>query len=240
MKNPLLEPGKAFQFEAMNPNPSSSKTKDGPVYRVSFEIEREVWDWFMEADTKGMILVLSGCVYSDIEQDANPEKKHHVQSYAQKLYQSGFFSVWAISGMDDSTDDDYRSWCRTQKCAACGSRQNIVYAHNRNAANAGTAIKPELSGFPLCNNCHVLEHAKGKSAVYYSSLGNPHEVSAGPDIDKILGRDWYDKQTNKHLNLWGKERFKLYYGIDSIGEIGSLADLASIVKNDSLLMCAPQ
>jgi hypothetical protein len=57
--NPL-DTGETFTIELMNPNPTSSKTKDGPKYRVSFEIHREAWDEFMDANTQGMVLELTG------------------------------------------------------------------------------------------------------------------------------------------------------------------------------------
>ncbi len=53
--NPLTT-GEVFDIEFLNPNPSFSKTEKGPVYRVSFEIPKDVWDEFVEANTKGMIL----------------------------------------------------------------------------------------------------------------------------------------------------------------------------------------
>ena len=45
-----------FHFEGFNPNPSFSKTKDGPVYRVSFEIKPETWQDFVDSNTKGMVI----------------------------------------------------------------------------------------------------------------------------------------------------------------------------------------
>ena len=45
-----------FHFEGFNPNPSFSKTKDGAIYRVSFEIKQETWQDFVDTDTKGMII----------------------------------------------------------------------------------------------------------------------------------------------------------------------------------------
>ena len=57
--NPL-DTGDEFTLDLMNPNPTSTKTKDGPKYRVSFEMSREDWDLFMDANTNGMILEVSG------------------------------------------------------------------------------------------------------------------------------------------------------------------------------------
>jgi hypothetical protein len=53
--NPL-DTGEEFSIGMMNPNPTSSKTKDGPKYRVSFEMAQEDWQCFMDANTNGMIL----------------------------------------------------------------------------------------------------------------------------------------------------------------------------------------
>lgn len=53
--NPL-DASEIFHFEGFNPNPSFSKTKDGPVYRVSFEIKQETWQDFVDTNTKGMII----------------------------------------------------------------------------------------------------------------------------------------------------------------------------------------
>ena len=72
MSNPL-ETGELFALELMNPNPSSSKTKDGPVYRVSFEMEQEAWQMFMDANTKGMILEFQGRVQAATPTE-EPEK----------------------------------------------------------------------------------------------------------------------------------------------------------------------
>ena len=53
--NPL-DQYEIFHFEGFNPNPSFSKTKDGAIYRVSFEIKQETWQDFVDTDTKGMII----------------------------------------------------------------------------------------------------------------------------------------------------------------------------------------
>jgi hypothetical protein len=53
--NPL-DRDEPFPFEGMNPNPSFSKTKDGPVYRISFEVDQDLWQKFVDANTAGMIV----------------------------------------------------------------------------------------------------------------------------------------------------------------------------------------
>ena len=62
MDNPLDAPGTVFALEVMNPNPGASKAKNGPVYRVSFEVEHDDWLMFMDANTKGMVIELQGMV----------------------------------------------------------------------------------------------------------------------------------------------------------------------------------
>ena len=60
--NPLDSPNQLFTLELFNPNPTSSKTKVGPVYRVSFEMSKDDWQQFMDANTAGMILEMQGRV----------------------------------------------------------------------------------------------------------------------------------------------------------------------------------
>ena len=71
MNNPL-DFDEPFEFEGMNPNPSFSKNKDGPVYRISFEVEQELWDNFVAANTSGMIVGAS--MYVSERHFKEPEK----------------------------------------------------------------------------------------------------------------------------------------------------------------------
>ena len=66
--NPL-DTGDLFAIEFMNPNPTSSKTKDGPKYRVAFELHKDDWQMFMDTNTAGMILEFQGRV---AEKNAGP------------------------------------------------------------------------------------------------------------------------------------------------------------------------
>ena len=47
--NPLNTPGKLFYLDLLFPNATARTTKDGPKYRVSFEIDRETCQMFLEA-----------------------------------------------------------------------------------------------------------------------------------------------------------------------------------------------
>lgn len=79
-------------------------------------------------------------------------------------------------------DKLFQAWLRKQKCAWCKSPPPSDSAHVRRAANAGIAIKPYMSGVPLCRTCHRLQHDGGESA-----LG---------------GKEWFDAQALIHKNLF--------------------------------------
>ena len=96
MKN-LLEHNEEFSLTLANPNPSSSKTKEGPRYRVSFELTQEEWQLFMDTETSGMVLECQAVVtHRNIknEQELKPEKKKKgpYSNEARELMASGFFN----------------------------------------------------------------------------------------------------------------------------------------------------
>lgn len=200
MINPLDFPGQLFELALMNPNPSSSKTKEGPKYRISFEVERDMWDLFMAAKTEGMIIVAQATVYTEEEPapsvETKPEKGRWGEE-AKTLRLSGFFrapDVWKVVG----TDKDFLNWLKSQKCA-CKDQEctgQVVPAHVRRVANgAGTGIKPEYSAIALCHHHHSKQHNDGESA-----LG---------------GKEWFDKQRIAHVERWAWETLKATFGIES-------------------------
>ena len=119
MTNPL-DTKEIFDIALMNPNPTSSKTKDGPVYRVSFELEQEQWQWFMDADTKAMVLAAK-CLVTDDGQMPEPEKKDKGQygKMVQLLHHTGFFRAPKVAEAV-GTDEEYQEWVRRQKCVISG------------------------------------------------------------------------------------------------------------------------
>lgn len=68
--NPLDVPGQAFDLELLNPNPSSRRTKDGPIYRVSFEIDHEAHQCFMNARAGNLRLLARMVVAPDDTDEA--------------------------------------------------------------------------------------------------------------------------------------------------------------------------
>lgn len=201
--NPLDTPGTVFDLELLNPNPTSSKTVDGPKYRVSFEIDRESWQCFMDANTKGMIIAAKAVVVGDPEdhaeiETARPEKGPWGKEAAM-LKRSGFFrspDVWQWLG----TDADYLKWVRQQKCAVCGTTQSIEAAHVRRIADgAGTGIKPAWSAISLCSDHHAAQHNYGETAI-----GGKEEVNRM----RIL-----------HVERWAWERFREIMEVDSMTKL---------------------
>ena len=98
MSNPL-DTGEIFSLELMNPNPTSSKTKAGPMYRISFEVERDAWDLFMAANTNGMVLEFQGRV--------TETAKKPIGKIAEKKVKGGPLSVECAMWCQDDLPNAY-------------------------------------------------------------------------------------------------------------------------------------
>lgn len=55
--NPLDRVGEVFQLSLANPNPKAARLKDGPRYRVEFEIDAETFEQFMAARELGGMVI---------------------------------------------------------------------------------------------------------------------------------------------------------------------------------------
>lgn len=194
-----LRKGEIFDLALMNPTPRSSKTKDGPVYRVSFEVDQETFLAFMAADTAGMIIAAKAMVTEDGQfwppQDG---PKRPYGGFAAQVAARGVFrspKVWRAIG----TDADFQAWCHAQPCTKCGASPPSVYAHYRTIrAGAGTAIKPAYSGLPLCDACHTLQHQKGHDALWDRGAWAEHVV--------------------RSLSQWAWSAARTLLGVASMGE----------------------
>jgi hypothetical protein len=138
--NPL-DTGEEFAVEFMNPNPSSSKTKAGPVYRVSFEVHRELWDEFMDAETAGMVLEGSLAVTAKNEPLEAPEaprpKGGVLARNAGMLCQDELANQWAATlGFHDLKDLIYRR---------CVIDSRAELDHDREAAKEFERIKSDFA-----------------------------------------------------------------------------------------------
>lgn len=204
--NPLQHPGEVFDLELVNPNPTSSKTKDGPIYRLSFEVPRETWDLFMEADTKGLLIAAKATVV-DLGGEAQAVQEEPkgglYRMEAQALYLSSFLrtpKVWRAMG----TDAEFRAWVEQQGCAAAGNHPvpcngDIVAAHVRRIAlGAGAGIKPEYACIPLCDRHHGLQHQHGEAV-----LGTP---------------GWWDGLRIRNIHEWGWSVLKAQLRVDSMAD----------------------
>lgn len=223
MKNPLDHPGDIFDLGLCNPNPTSSKTKAGPVYRISFEVERETWDLFMEAKTEGMLIAAKATVVSQDEHEALEKTSTSVTGQwgkeANRLRQSGFFrvpKVWEAVG----TDEQFLSWVRTQPCAYCRHHDcsgQVVPAHVRRVANgAGTGVKPPYSAIPLCHAAHEAQHQYGESAIGSRSFFDQARVKTLEDwswetLKATLGYESWSQVPPEKLYNWAFERDLLKY-----------------------------
>jgi hypothetical protein len=210
--NPL-ESGEMFDLALFNPNPSSSKTKDGPKYRVSFEVEREVWDLFMAAKTEGMIVACKAMATVD-GQFKEPEKDNPGGQIAKALKLAGFFVSPKVAGAL-GTEELFRGWARQQPCAVCGGgdydqdtgKRQCQFAHiNRVELGHGTAIKSPWMGIPLCREHHQTQHDHGESAI----VGGVSLIPPGTDLATLA---------HQYRERWAWQQFKAVYGLDSMREV---------------------
>ena len=86
---------------------------------------------------------------------------------------------------DIKADKDYQAWCRKQPSALSGLRP-CIYAHHRDADNAGVAYKPLFSGLPLTYEEHLRQHQIGQYA--------------------FMPIDWWLEKIQYHLNKWKKKK----------------------------------
>ncbi len=230
--NPL-DTGELFTLEMMNPNPSSSKNKDGPVYRVSFEVHRDDWDNFMEAKTSGMML---NCAMQTVpetgkpeqpepEKPAKPEKGPHGK-FAKWVYQSGVLrtpQVWAALG----PESEHTAFIQDHDCVICGQRDYIEdkeggkmlceNSHVRTADNSGTAFKPAYFSVPMCNAHHRMQHQQGYLALYSAyQRYNKNNLAVQADL---VAEEMTDILKGKAIKLseeWAKLAMYDYFDITSL------------------------
>lgn len=201
--NPLNTPGQIFDFDFRHPNPKSRKSKDGPVYKLEIEIDQDTWQLFMDADTTGMVIAAKACVVGDEADHVEPQKPKSAKGpYSQQAYaleKAGFFHAPPLHRVV-GTDAQYLEWLRGQSCAVCGAQAPSEAAHVRRInQGSGTGIKPPYSAIPLCNHCHHAQHEQGESA--------------------IGGKEQVDKYAAAYLRLWARERFKEFFGVESMTQL---------------------
>lgn len=143
------------------------------VVHVDKSQAEELLKYFNKPDSEGALVALA-------------DKTQNYESESTILWRSQFFckkSVWVKIG----SDSKFLEWLRLQPCAKTRSygyeSDPVVAAHVRRVANgSGTGIKPDYSAIPLLNSLHLLQHAKGETAV--------------------APQDWWDSQRMRHVHLW--------------------------------------
>lgn len=226
-RNPLDHPGTQFDFAGMNPNPTFSKTKDGPLYRISFEVNEELWKKFVDANTKGMVVAARMFVSEDggqkEEQKPKPDKGEYGE-LAASLYKTGFFMnpfVLKVLG----TDKEYQEFVRYQPCIITKGfdrdpekgEDRCDYCHVRRSGDAGTSLKPEYSGVPMVHAMHVLQHEHGENAAYEKYLDLKGKAHGEVQVQEA--KDWFEKKSANMLYLWARERLLEHFNIDSLTKV---------------------
>jgi hypothetical protein len=136
MINPLDKAGEPYSFEGMNPNPSASKTKDGPKYRISLEVTEEVFLDVMNSSTDGAIFNVAmvrqdSAVVKDEPAKAKPKHMGSLSNVAAILCQDKDFGVWYKQTYDTTykscvTEYGVNNWLELDAHEKC--RQLILYA----------------------------------------------------------------------------------------------------------------
>ena len=139
--NPL-DSKAVFHMELLNPNPTSSKTKDGPKYRVSFEMHKEDWQCFMDANTQGMVLEFQGRVTElnepmpkggPLSKEAgmlcqHPEYNEYAESKGYEDLKAMIYANCSITSRAQLDHDNSGAWCynnlKSKMFAWCEAKKN--------------------------------------------------------------------------------------------------------------------
>lgn len=103
--NPLDIPGTPFEVELLNPNPTSSRRKGVPVYRLSFEVPEQIHSAFMNARESNLRLVGYLSVLPDTDEEAvkkgmakkTKEPKGPYGQMWNELYRAGFMNCPVVN-----------------------------------------------------------------------------------------------------------------------------------------------
>lgn len=219
--NPLEKPGEPFHLDLRNPNPRSSKSKDGPVYRISFEVDQEMFLAFMDARTPGMYLACVATVVDGVQESpapaAEPAKgERNYSAEAQELHQSNVFGLVEFARAV-GPDSEFHAWIQRQP--SCLSRKFSEYvngegrcisAHVRRASDAGTAFKPEYHQVPLTDEEHQAQHAHGEGWVLgQAGIINPSAIAS------TAAKDWFYEKAFHYRQRWVWETLKAQLGYSS-------------------------
>lgn len=252
MLTPLQRPGEAFQLSLRNPNPRSSKGKEGPTYRISFEVSQDDFLMFMDADTSGMVLECAAVVVGGTGAEPPPPpavRKGPYGTHARDLRLSNVLGS-EMFARHIGTDAEYHAWVQRQpSCVSqafgeyladgpnAGEGRNEA-AHIRRAGAAGTAYKPAYWQIPLTHDEHQYQHQHGELALLHRAGIVDPVADANPTL---IAAEWFDEQVFRHRSAWGWETLKAKLGYASWTDVppGALRDWCAARGDDRLLRMLP-
>lgn len=194
-------------IEAFNGTLTSRINKSGPVYRLSFEIDRESYLHLSDRDLANGIWTIA-----ILDHDANGlpacQKKFQENSQGElwsSLIKRGYFYnprlLDALGG-----DDEYRKFLQKLPSAYSGKYSEYVngegrsvVAHVRRSGDSGTGYKPKYSAIPLTFTEHQQQHQNGE--------------------ESLKERSWWEKQVGKYIIAFVKYRLCKIFNTESISEI---------------------
>ena len=195
----------AYSFEFFNASLTSRLNKSGPVYRLSFEVDRDCFDHLMNEDMANGIWTCQLLQHNanGLIEEEQPEKKDN--NFWHEYIKKGFFYnpdlLNALGG-----DKAYQAFLREQPSALSGNYSEYVngvgkcvVAHVRRANDSGTGYKPLFSAIPLTFEEHQLQHQHGE--------------------EHLKERSWWDKQVARYIIQFVKHRLCELFLCESLNDI---------------------
>ena len=176
---------------------------DGTI-RVQIDIDPQFRDLFLKLFSQIDIPIALAPLALDRAEITDPDEAPKPEKWAHHLFKGWFFDPKVLHVL--GTDEEYRAWIQRQPSAFSGKFSEFVNgegrciaAHVRRAAESGTGYKPEFACIPLTDAEHQQQHREG-------------EVALG-------GREWFDSQRGKHLNMWGHQRLRAKLGVEHLADV---------------------
>jgi hypothetical protein len=232
-QNPL-ERDQPFSLTLRNPNPRSSKTKEGPVYRVSFELTPEEWQMFMDTNTQGMVVECvatvthrNGAEKNFVHHSGEPDLEDQDPQWASELWRVGFFfnpKVHAALG----SDADFRDWVERQPSVLTERFNEHVngvgrcIAHHVLSAEAAPARdgehpnKPAYRCVPLTDEEHRFFHQHGALAALREFVDIGMFEGQEPDAARKSALEWWKKMAADYVSRWAHRRLADALGVESL------------------------
>lgn len=202
-QNPLDQVGREFPLSLANPNPKAARLKDGPRYRVEFEVDAETFDMFMSCRELSGLVIECGAVVTGLNtpqaaadgvegvgaqsgpapaEPRTPGTNGHSLAYI--LHRDGYFrnpALWrALHAHGVYTLDEHRPWVESMPCLAVTVRTRESPASKQALTKLGVNVEPLLAGVMLeiaCEGDVCLHHVNSAAAAVggRDQPGNPRK-----------------------------------------------------------------